>query len=143
MTTTPQVPVHPGSFIRTSVIPKGVSVTDAAKRLGVGRPALSNLLNGKASLSHDMAARLEATFGADRQRLLELQAAYDGVKPTDGNQSGTAGSYVPPLTTIKARHIEDWAANNNEARTHLAVLLRMLVNSTGRDLQRVEKEGAS
>lgn len=43
--------IHPGYYIRENVIPKGMSVTNAAKLLGVGRPALSNLLNGKASLS--------------------------------------------------------------------------------------------
>lgn len=41
--------IHPGSYIREKVIPEGMSVTNAAKLLGVGRPALSNLLNGNAS----------------------------------------------------------------------------------------------
>ena len=44
-------PTHPGGFIREHIIPQGMSVTDAAKRLGVGRPALSNLLNANSSLS--------------------------------------------------------------------------------------------
>ena len=66
---------HVGRFIRQRVIPAGMSVTEAARRLGVGRPALSNLVNGRAALSQNMALRLEATFGADRARLLELQAA--------------------------------------------------------------------
>jgi addiction module HigA family antidote len=53
-----QQPVHPGVFIRERIIPGGISVKDAAKRLGVGRPALSNLLNGNSSLSPEMAVRL-------------------------------------------------------------------------------------
>lgn len=130
-------PIHPGAFIRSHIIPKGVSVTQAAKRLGIGRPALSNLLNGKANLSPEMAARLEATFGAERQKLIELQAAYDGHKSTDGDQPA-AGAYVPSLTVIKARQLEEWATKDIEARTHLAVLLRTLVNSTGRELRRVD-----
>ena len=47
MSTKSETPAHPGTFIREHVIPKDMSVTDAARRLGVGRPALSNLLNGK------------------------------------------------------------------------------------------------
>ena len=57
-----------------------MSVTDAAKRLGVGRPALSNLLNGNSSLSPDMAVRLEKAFGADRTQLLDRQAEFDRQK---------------------------------------------------------------
>ena len=51
---------HPGSYIKQSVLPAGLSVTAAAKTLGIGRPALSNLLNGNASLSSEMATRIEA-----------------------------------------------------------------------------------
>ncbi|MBS0251340.1 MAG: HigA family addiction module antidote protein, partial [Proteobacteria bacterium] len=138
MASDPARPIHPGLFIRSHIIPKGVSVTEAAKRLGIGRPALSNLLNGKADLSPEMAARLETTFGADRRKLLALQAVYDGLKPTDGDQPVTAGAYVPSLAVIKARQFEEWATKDIEARTHLAVLLRTLVNSTGRELRRVD-----
>ena len=69
----PGNPTHPGIFIKEQVIPAGMSVTEAAKRLGVGRPALSNLLNAHSSLSPDMAVRLQKTFGADRQELLNRQ----------------------------------------------------------------------
>ena len=50
--------VHPGGFIKRAVLPDDLSVTAAAEALGVGRPALSNLLNGKASLSPEMALRI-------------------------------------------------------------------------------------
>ena len=53
---------HPGTRIKVEVIPMGMSVTNAAKLMGVGRPALSNLLNGNASLSEEMAMRLEKAF---------------------------------------------------------------------------------
>ena len=53
-------PPHPGEFIRTEIIePLGLSVTRAAEVLGVSRPALSRLLNGKADLSGEMALRIE------------------------------------------------------------------------------------
>jgi len=68
---------HPGGFIKRSVMPDDLSVTDAAKVLGVGRPALSNLLNEKASLSPEMALRVEKAFGVKMDTLLRMQARFD------------------------------------------------------------------
>lgn len=70
-------PVHPGEFIRQAILPDELTVTDAAKILGVGRPALSTLLNGKASLSPEMALRIEKAFGVKMETLLRMQARYD------------------------------------------------------------------
>jgi antitoxin HigA-1 len=71
-------PPHPGDFIRTEIIePAGLSVTAAAAALQVSRPALSNLLNGKADLSGDMALRLEKAFGIKMDTLMRMQSAYD------------------------------------------------------------------
>lgn len=132
-------PQHVGVTIRQSVIPRGMSVKDAAKTLGVGRPALSNLLNGKAALSPEMALRLEQAFGANRQELLALQAEYDRAVGKD--KSVAARTYVPSFLSIKASQIQDWADSNTEARQLLSVLLRKLVNATGRDLRQVDFPG--
>lgn len=70
-------PPHPGGFVRRSVLPDDLSVTAAAEALGVGRPALSNLLNEKASLSPEMALRIEKAFGVKMDTLLRMQARYD------------------------------------------------------------------
>lgn len=71
-------PPHPGSLIRTEIIEAvGLSVTDAADVLKVRRATLSDLLNGKAALSADMALRLEKAFGPAMEHLLEMQLAYD------------------------------------------------------------------
>ena len=129
-----------GNHIRQTVIPAGMSVTEAAKRLGVGRPALSNLLNGKASLSREMALRLERSFGADRQALLNLQADADRDRSREGERSVAVGAYVPTFLQIKARQIHDWA-DRIEARQQLPVLLRRLIHSTGRDLRHVDFPG--
>ncbi|MGH9424401.1 MAG: HigA family addiction module antitoxin, partial [Thermoanaerobaculia bacterium] len=57
-------PIHPGDFIRTEIVAAhGLSVTAAAKVLGVSRPALSNLVNENADLSGEMALRIEKAFG--------------------------------------------------------------------------------
>ena len=70
-------PPHPGGFIKRSVLPDDLSVTAAAEALGVGRPALSNLLNENASLSPEMALRIEKAFGVKMDTLLRMQARYD------------------------------------------------------------------
>jgi len=71
-------PPHPGDFIRTElVLPAGLSVTDAAIGLQVSRPALSNLLNGKAALSAEMALRIEKAFGVKMDTLMRMQSSYD------------------------------------------------------------------
>jgi addiction module HigA family antidote len=71
-------PPHPGDFIRTEIIDAhGLTVTAAAQALGVSRPALSSLLNGKASLSGDMALRLEKAFGVNMETLMRMQSSYD------------------------------------------------------------------
>ena len=134
-------PVHPGTFIKGHVIPAGMSVTDAAKRLGVGRPALSNLLNGNSSLSPNMAVRLEKSFGVDRQELLDMQAAFERYDRQGEEKRIAARTYVPSFLTIKAGQIEDWAERNIDARHLLAVLLRKLIHSTGHELRQVDFPG--
>jgi antitoxin HigA-1 len=52
-------------------------VTDAAKILHVSRPTLSSLLNAKASLSGEMARRLEKAFGVDMDTPMRMQDSYD------------------------------------------------------------------
>jgi addiction module HigA family antidote len=54
-----------------------LSVTDAALALGVTRPALSKFLNGRASLSPEMALRLEKAFGIAMDVLMRMQSSYD------------------------------------------------------------------
>jgi antitoxin HigA-1 len=71
-------PSHPGGFIRTEIFePLGLSVTEAAFALGVTRPALSAFLNERASLSPDMAIRIEKAFGLKLETLMRMQNAYD------------------------------------------------------------------
>src|SRR5438094_10583253 len=74
-------PVHPGDFIKTEIVDAhGLSVTAAAKVLGVSRPALSNLLNRNADLSGEMALRIEKAFGVNMDTLMRMQAAFDIAK---------------------------------------------------------------
>ena len=71
-------PPHPGEIIREDVIRAlGLTVTRAAKILGVRRATLSDVTNGKSSLSAEMALRLEKAFGVSMDLLLRMQAGYD------------------------------------------------------------------
>lgn len=73
-----KAPVHPGVIIRDEVLlPLELSVTAAAEVLGVARPTLSNLLNGRAALSPEMAIRVEKAFGPKADHLLRVQLAFD------------------------------------------------------------------
>jgi addiction module HigA family antidote len=133
--------VHPGSRIRAEVMPKGMSVTAAAALVGVGRPALSNLLNGKAALTADMATRLEKAFNFPREDLLKMQASYDAAQAKKKNAPPDIKAHVPPFLGIKANQIVAWADHNIPARSRLAVLLRTLIHSTGRALSKVDFPG--
>ena len=71
-------PVHPGAIVREDCLkPLGLSVTEGAKRLGVGRQTLSNLVNEKVSVSIEMAYRLSKAFGSTAETWLGMQLAFD------------------------------------------------------------------
>jgi addiction module HigA family antidote len=67
--------------------PLHLSITEAARILGVSRPALSALLNGRAALSPDMALRIEKAFGPKMDTLLRMQTAYE-IAQARGRESG-------------------------------------------------------
>jgi len=70
--------IHPGPFLMEEIVkPYGLNVTIAAERLGVTRAAMSNMLNGKAALSPEMAILFEKAFGVSAATMLRMQSAYD------------------------------------------------------------------
>jgi addiction module HigA family antidote len=71
-------PPHPGEVLRELCLePLGVSVTDAAKALGVSRKTLSSVLNGRAGISPEMAVRLSIAFETSAESWLNQQVQYD------------------------------------------------------------------
>jgi addiction module HigA family antidote len=76
-------PPHPGESIREDVLPTlGLTVTDAARQLGVARVTLSRLINGQSGISADMARRLETWLGGPEQgpsaeSWMRIQSDYD------------------------------------------------------------------
>ena len=71
-------PPHPGEIVREDCLNSlGLTVTEGSKVLDVSRQALSNLINGHAGISPDMAIRLEKAFGSDAETWLRMQMNYD------------------------------------------------------------------
>ena len=80
-TKTGMTPPHPGTFIRIEALQElGLSVSAAARILAVRRATLSDLVNGNASLSPEMALRVEKAFGLSMDLLLRMQAWHDATQ---------------------------------------------------------------
>ncbi len=76
-----QSPSRPGDMVGNMIEELEITVTDAAKHLGVTRQTLNNLINNNtASVSPEMAVRLEAVFGSTADNWLRMQASYDATK---------------------------------------------------------------
>ena len=131
---------HIGQFVRDNIIPRRLTVTEAARLLGVGRPALSNFLNGRAKLSSRMALRLERAFGADSEELLSLQAEIERKSTDTDEESVVTGTYAPSILPIRAGQIDQWA-KRIETRSRLPVLVRKLVDSSGSGIVRADFPG--
>lgn len=70
--------IHPGPWLRRNIIePYGLTISKTAEHLQVSRVALSNVVNGKAALSPDMALRFEQAFDISAATLLRMQASHD------------------------------------------------------------------
>ncbi len=71
-------PAHPGEILKELIIePLGLSVTDAARHLGVSRKTLSGMLNGRAGIGPEMAVRLSLAFDTSAESWLNQQVQYD------------------------------------------------------------------
>jgi addiction module HigA family antidote len=78
MTVRMKNPPHPGRIVRQECIePLGLTVTEAAERLGVTRQTLNNIVNEKAGISAEMSIRLSKGFGSSPEMWLGLQMQYD------------------------------------------------------------------
>ena len=71
-------PPHPGLSVRHDCLePLGLSVTEAARNLGVSRKQLSDIVNCRSGISPEMAIRLDKAFGGGAETWYRLQAAYE------------------------------------------------------------------
>jgi addiction module HigA family antidote len=91
-------PSHPGVVIRTEIIEAhNLTVTAAAKVLGVSRQALSSMLNAQADLTGEMALRIEKAFGPKMETLMGMQSAYDIFQTRQLAGRIKVRPYVPPV----------------------------------------------
>jgi len=73
-----KTPPHPGLSVRHDCLePLGLSVTKAAKKLGISRKQLSSIVNGHSGISPEMAIRLDKAFGGSADTWFRLQSTYD------------------------------------------------------------------
>jgi antitoxin HigA-1 len=85
-------PPHPGRIVRQECIePLRLSITQAARALGVTRQTVDRLVNERCGISPEMALRLEAAFGGDATTWLEMQSAYDLAQARRREAEITAG----------------------------------------------------
>ena len=94
-------PPHPGRSIKENCLdPLGLSVTEAAKALGVARHTLSRVLNGHAAISPSMALRLEKAGWSNAEFWLRRQASYNLAQARAGAEPATGGDL---FRAIRAR----------------------------------------
>ncbi len=96
-------PVHPGEIIREDILPSTrLSVTAAAKALGVSRQMLHDILAERKPLSAVMCLKVARLFGGSPQVWMRLQAAYD-LKMAEKNKNVMKRvARIVPITLVKA-----------------------------------------
>jgi addiction module HigA family antidote len=121
-------PVHPGQRLRKECFePRGLTVTEVAKQLGVTRQALNNILNGKAGVSSQMAVRLAVFFGLRPETVQQWQKDYELSQARSGHAQRSRARGHSFL--LSSNDLVVWA-ETIDARYALPLLLRALVRVT-------------
>lgn len=120
--------------------PRALTVGAAADLLGIARPTLSKILNGRMELSAAVVARMETVFAVDAKALLEKQLQTSDSQAQTAAVSAEVRRYVPRFLEVRAGDLVHWA-DTLDARARLSVLLRRLVHSTGTSLRTVDFPG--
>jgi antitoxin HigA-1 len=89
-------PSHRGDFIRTEILDElGLTVSKAAEVLQVRRATLSDLINGKAGISPELALRIEKAFGVSMDTLLQMQTWFDTYTMRERSDQIKVKPFVP------------------------------------------------
>ncbi len=96
-------PPHPGEGIRDLIEDAKMTVTEAARKLGVTRQALNNLVTGRAGISPEMAIRLEKVFGGTAEQWLRVQTAYELAQAREREPEITRGLKRLNVSRLEAR----------------------------------------
>ena len=95
-------PVHPGEIIKADILPLvGLSVTAAAKALGVSRQMLHDILAERRPLSAIMCLKLSRLFGGSPEIWMRLQAAYDLKKASQDIKVMERVARIVPVKTVE------------------------------------------
>ncbi|MDT8369928.1 MAG: HigA family addiction module antitoxin [Longimicrobiales bacterium] len=95
-----RAPTHPGAVVRLELEELEMTVTEAAERLGVTRPALSALVNEKKSVSPQMALRLGRFFGNGTELWMNMQTRHDRYRIEHDRAALRAAERVTPVHAI-------------------------------------------
>ncbi len=89
-------PPHPGLSVRINCLePLGLTVTEAARKLGVSRAALSRLVNEQAGVSPEMAIRFEKAGWSTADTWIRMQAAYNLAQARQSEDQITVQGFTP------------------------------------------------
>ena len=95
-------PIHPGEIIREDILPSvGLSVTAAAKALGVSRQMLHGILAGRKPLSAVMCLKVARLFGSSPDMWMRLQAAYDMKKSEQNKKVMARVARIVPIKPVE------------------------------------------
>ena len=92
-------PTHPGYVVRIELEDLDMAISEAADRLGVARPTLSQLVNERKRVSPEMALKLGRFFGNGTELWLNLQARYDRWEVEHDRRALRAAARVEPVRT--------------------------------------------
>lgn len=92
-------PTHPGYVVRVELEELGMSITEAAGRLGVARPTLSQLVNERKRVSPEMALKLGRFFGNGTELWLNMQTRYDRWEVEHDGRALREADRVEPVHT--------------------------------------------
>jgi addiction module HigA family antidote len=79
-------PAHPGELVRDNLEELGVSISDAAKGLGVTRQQLHEIIAGRSAISPEMAIRLEKAIGGTADGWMRMQINFDVAQLPEGER---------------------------------------------------------
>ena len=95
-------PVHPGEIIKEDILPSvGLSVTAAAKALGVSRQMLHDIMAGRKPLSAVMCLKVSRLFGSTPELWMRLQAAYDLRKAEQNKKVMARVARIVPVKPVE------------------------------------------
>ncbi|MFZ5914825.1 MAG: HigA family addiction module antitoxin [Pseudomonadota bacterium] len=98
-------PVHPGEILKHDILPEaGLSVTAAAKALGISRQMLHDILAGRKPLSAVMCLKLSRLFGSTPEFWMRLQAAHDLKMAEQDKKIMALVAKITPVNTVKNVH---------------------------------------